>query len=287
VTLRWIFRSSTGQYRALWRILAFVGLLTLFGGVLSLLASPFSDAADGFFGIDGSLQIVSFTLALWASHAVMLRLVERRPWSYVWLDRPAASGRLLALGTVLGAAPIALVSLALIVIGWVAVEPSESGSWIAAAAKVTFVLAFAAVGEELMSRGFILSAMTDGMGRTAAVVISSVTFGLLHLGNPGVTALPIVLVCLAGFELAAVLLLTRSLYAASAAHLAWNWVMAVPFHTAVSGLSTPMPGYKTVDAGPDWATGGKWGPEGGALAGVGMLAVIAYLYFRRTRLQPT
>ena len=53
-------------------------------------------------------------------------------------------------------------------------------------------------------------------------------------------------------------------YAAWAAHFAWNWTMAVVFHVAVSGLPLESPGYRYVDAGPDWATGGSWGPEGGA-----------------------
>jgi membrane protease YdiL (CAAX protease family) len=278
--VRGVFRNSSGQYRALWRILAFVGLMVLFQAVLAILAQPVDDAADKFFGIEGSLGVVTFTLALLAAHWVMLRRVELRSWSYVWLDRAAARPKLIGVGTLLGIAPIAIVALSLMAVGWIVVRPNEPGSWLAASAKVTTVLAFAAVGEELMSRGFILAAMSDGMGRIAAVTISSVLFGLAHLGNPGVTAQPIIMVCLAGVELAAILLVTRSLYAASAAHLAWNWVMAVPLHSAVSGLPVPMPGYQTVDAGPDWATGGQWGPEGGVFAGVGMIAVIGYLYVR-------
>ncbi len=287
MTFRGILLNRSGQDRALWRILAFLGLLVLFQAVLALLASPIAESADAFFGIQGSLVTVTFVLALIAAHVVMVRKVEQRPWSYVWLDRAAARPKMFGLGTVLGAAPIAIVALTLMAVGWIVVRPNEPGSWLTASAKVTFVLAFAAVGEELFSRGFILAAMSDGMGRVAAVVLSSLVFGLAHLGNPGVTAQPIILVTLAGFELAAILLVTRSLYAASAAHLAWNWVMAVPLHSAVSGLPVPMPGYQTVDAGPDLVTGGPWGPEGGVLAGAGMLAVIAYVYLRRTRLQPT
>ena len=41
------------------------------------------------------------------------------------------------------------------------------------------------------------------------------------------------------------------------------------------------PDYRTVEQGPDWLTGGQWGPEGGAAAALGMLVVLAYLY--RTR----
>jgi hypothetical protein len=62
------------------------------------------------------------------------------------------------------------------------------------------------------------------------------------------------------------------------AHFAWNWTMAVLFHTAVSGIRMESPGYRYVDAGPDWATGGAWGPEGGVLAALGMLAGMAFLF---------
>jgi hypothetical protein len=74
-----------------------------------------------------------------------------------------------------------------------------------------------------------------------------------------------------------------SLYAAWAAHAAWNWMMAVPFHLSVSGISLDAPDYRTVSTGPEWATGGAWGPEGGAAAAVGMLAGLFYLYRSRLR----
>src|SRR6185295_17387946 len=91
---------------------------------------------------------------------------------------------------------------------------------------------------------------------------------------------PIIMVCLARVELALILLATRSLYASTAAHLAWNWVMGVPFHVSISGISVPQPGYKAIETGPDWITGGQWGPEGGALAGVGMIAVMWLMIVR-------
>jgi hypothetical protein len=74
-----------------------------------------------------------------------------------------------------------------------------------------------------------------------------------------------------------------SLYAAWAAHTAWNWVMAVPLHAPVSGLRFEAPDYRTVSAGPEWITGGAWGPEGGFAAVLGMMAGLAYLYTRRRR----
>ena len=40
---------------------------------------------------------------------------------------------------------------------------------------------------------------------------------------------------------------------------------------------------RLVDAGPDWATGGTWGPEGGYFALAGLVAMTWYVYWRSTR----
>jgi len=80
-----------------------------------------------------------------------------------------------------------------------------------------------------------------------------------------------------------VLLATRSLYAAFAAHLAWNWTLVGLMHASVSGIPFTTPDYRVVDAGPDWATGGVWGPEGGVPAALGLVAATIYLYLRRER----
>jgi uncharacterized protein len=121
------------------------------------------------------------------------------------------------------------------------------------------------------------------IGSRWAVVFTSVAFGLLHLGNPGIGMLPVITVIIAGLYLAVVLLVTKSLYAAWMSHFAWNWVMAVPLHIEVSGLPVPRPDYRTIEAGPDWVTGGPWGPEGGVGAVAGMFGGLAYLYWRSRR----
>ncbi|HVT40817.1 MAG TPA: hypothetical protein VHE78_17390, partial [Gemmatimonadaceae bacterium] len=81
--------------------------------------------------------------------------------------------------------------------------------------------------------------------------------------------------------LASVRLATGSLYAAFVAHLAWNFVQGAVLHAPVSGLALPAPGYRAVDAGPAWLTGGAWGPEGGLAAAAGMLGATFLLLWRR------
>jgi membrane protease YdiL (CAAX protease family) len=105
----------------------------------------------------------------------------------------------------------------------------------------------------------------------------------VHFQNAGASVASVLVVVVAGVFLGGVLLATGSLWAAFAAHLAWNWVLAGVLHSAVSGIPFTTPDYRVVDAGPDWATGGVWGPEGGVPALLGLVAASIYLYVRRGR----
>ena len=73
------------------------------------------------------------------------------------------------------------------------------------------------------------------------------------------------------------------MYAVGAAHFAWNWVMSGVLHIAVSGIPPRDPDYRVVETGPDWLTGGQWGPEGGLAAVAVMFIGIFYLYGRHLR----
>jgi hypothetical protein len=218
-----------------------------------------------------------------AATVIMVRSVDRRPWADVGLARDAIAARRVGAGLLVGAAAIALACAALLGIGWLRIAPATPGSSLAAAARVSFFLIPAALSEELLCRGYLLTVVRERLGTPGAVVTTSVVFGLLHVFNDGATVESVTLVALAGVFLASVRVAYDSLYAAWAAHTAWNWVMAVPLHAAVSGWWLETPDYRTVSAGPAWITGGAWGPEGGIAAGLGMAAGLAYLYARRRR----
>jgi len=144
-------------------------------------------------------------------------------------------------------------------------------------------LAPAAMWEELTFRGYPFAVLRERFGAVAAVGVTSVLFGLLHVSNPGATPLAITMVIVAGIFLGAILLATRSLWATWAAHFAWNWTMAALFHMEVSGGGFPTPDYRVVEVGPDWLTGGGWGPEGGVAALLGMTTAMLYLRARARR----
>ncbi len=232
-------------------------------------------------GRDGVLLLGFLTaFAALVGHVVVVLLFERARWTAAGLDERSWHPRGLLAGAVLGVAAIALPAAILFATGQVHFEESLGGSWGRAALDALVWLAAPALFEELIARGYALGAIAREWGETAAVVITSVAFGLLHLGNPGATAWSVVAVTIAGVFLAAVRLTTGSLAAAWLAHLGINWVQGAVLHAPISGLNfLPTPGYRLVSTGPTWLTGGAWGLEAGAVTAATLL-VVTFLVFR-------
>jgi uncharacterized protein len=225
----------------------------------------------------------SFPLGVLVATGVTLRWVDGTSWDFVCLGRKSARPALLARSALLGALAIGIPSLLLLGLGQLRTVASAPGSWSAAAGLTFANLLPAALGEELLVRGYIFALLRESIGWRWTLIATSIAFGLLHVPNPGADAESVLLVMLAGFFLGSVLLATGSLYAAVMVHFAWNWVMAAWLHTSVSGIAIIAPDYRVVDAGPDWLTGGAWGPEGGLAAALSMFVVVIYLYARHLR----
>jgi len=225
------------------------------------------------------LSLLGAVIATW----VMLRKVDKLPWSTVGLDRSAANPRAIISGALLGGITIGLASLLLLAFHLMQFDPAKAGSWWAEAGHAVLVLLPAAFFEELFIRGYVFAVIRRMAGWRLALISTSVVFGLLHAWNPGADAESILAVTVAGFFLGLILLATKSLYAAGAAHFAWNWVMAGALHIAVSGVPSVDVDYRMVETGPDWLTGGPWGPEGGFAAVALMFIGIFYLYGRYVR----
>ncbi len=225
------------------------------------------------------ISLASVLIATW----IMLRRVDKLPWSTVGLDRAAASPWLILKGLVLGALTIGVTSLVLLGAGMMRIDRTVPGSWWGEAWRSTLVFLPAAFFEELFIRGYVFAILRRAGGWKLALIVTSVVFGLLHAWNPNPDAESILAVIVAGFFLGAIFLATRSLYAAGAAHFAWNWVMSGALHIAVSGVPSRDPDYRFVETGPDWLTGGPWGPEGGIAAVAAMFIVLFYLFGRYLR----
>lgn len=278
---RYLF-AEHGRLRAAWRVLLFLA----FALVAYVLASVIGGALESVAASLGARLVVFSWVGLGAvllATLASLFWVEGTSWDFVLLGHDAARPARLVAGALIGAAAIGIPSAILLLADELRLAPSTPGNWWAAAWRSAVVLLPAALTEELLVRGYVFAVVRQSAGWKWALIGTSVTFGMLHLSNPGVSAQSVLLVITAGFFIGMIALVTNSLYAAWMAHFAWNFVMAGLLHTPVSGLAVPSPNYRVLDNGPDWLTGGMWGPEGGVAAGIGMFTFIFYLYGRHLR----
>lgn len=198
-------------------------------------------------------------------------------------------GKLAELGAGL-LAGTALISLA---VGLIALLGGYRATGFSASPQLLAPLAIgigAGVIEEILFRGILLRVLDAWLGSWAALGITSLLFGLIHMTNPGaslVTALGLVIE--AGVLLGAAYLLTRRLWFAIGLHIAWNAVQAGVFSSTVSGTGEQRGLLLAELDGPAWLTGGAMGIEGSAvtvLLGLIVGIVLLVLAARRGHLLP-
>ena len=91
--------------------------------------------------------------------------------------------------------------------------------------------------EEVLVRGILTRVLSDKFGRKVAILLPSIFFGLLHLGNEGVTILSILNTILVGIFFAKLLFYKENIMLTSGVHAGWNFSMAMIYGLNVSGFS--------------------------------------------------
>jgi membrane protease YdiL (CAAX protease family) len=228
---------------------------------------------------------VSLTAAL-AAGWVMTAAVERRPFGSLGFPLGPAAVRESLVGTGIGIAFLAATVALIVLAGGAAWGPDAGtpGGYLRFAGWTLAFFTAAAAVEEVLFRGYPFQVLEREVGPWSAAVATSLVFAMMHAGNPNVQPLGLANIFLAGIMLAAAYLRTRSLWFATAVHMGWNWSMGTLLDLPVSGLEIDTPLYTGVSTGPDWWTGGSFGPEAGLAATLVLLGGTAWL-LRTTRLR--
>jgi CAAX protease family protein len=287
-----VFINSEHEFRSGWRVLAFSLLFLFAAGSLSVVIGLVAPAIPGFarllkrpdpsqaadaaalaaFGIDRLILLLSVLI----STLVCARWLEHRSLGSVGFARHPGWVRDVAGGLVIGVATLSL-GVALIRIsggarfGLRGEVVSDSLYWFV---SLCVVLSVGAAAEELLIRGFPFQALMHNLGPGAALLLTSIGFGLLHVFNPGATLLSTLNTVLAGVWLGMAYLRTRSLWLATALHFAWNISMGFLFGLPISGIAS-FSGHSLLvpeHVGLERLTGGAYGPEGGVAVSIVLVA---------------
>ena len=128
---------------------------------------------------------------------------------------------------------------------------------------IPFALMFTvAIIEEVLVRGIIFRIMEEKLGSYVSLTISSLLFGVLHLANPHSTLISSICITTAGFLMGAAFIYSRNLWMPIALHFAWNFTQSGIFGAITSGNEKTKSLLEAKIQGPEFITGGAFGPEG-------------------------
>ena len=133
--------------------------------------------------------------------------------------------------------------------------------------------------EEVATRGWLLTRIAARTNLPLAIVISSSLFGILHMGNAGVTFLSVLNIILDGVLAGLLFIYTDSIWLVVAQHGTWNYVQGNLLGFQVSGTGADASIFSfTMGDGPDWLTGGAFGAEGSIITTLVLLLSLVIVY---------
>lgn len=133
--------------------------------------------------------------------------------------------------------------------------------------------------EEVATRGWLLTRIAARTNLSLAIAISSSLFGILHLGNSGVTFLSLLNIILDGVLAGLLFIYTDSIWLVVAQHGTWNYVQGNLLGFQVSGTGADASIFSfTMGDGPDWLTGGAFGAEGSIITTLVLLVSLVIVY---------
>ena len=244
-----------------------------------------------------AVRLFRVVLSVWLAG----RYLDHRPFASFGLHLNREWWQDLGFGLGLGILLISSVFLIELAAGWVTITDTfhtanSDQSFILK--LIVFVILFVCVGfsEELMYRGYHLTNIAEGFNIKAigpkyangiAVVLSSILFGVFHLGSPGATLISTFNIFLWGILFVVAYVMTGRLAIPIGIHVSWNLFQGNVFGFPVSGTTfsaDTVTFFSIQQGGPTLWTGGAFGPEAGLFGLlailIGILLIVSWVRFR-------
>ena len=138
------------------------------------------------------------------------------------------------------------------------------------------LFAVVSLNEEIAIRGYILQNLSSSFNKYIALVLSSLVFMIMHIGNPNMSAVPLFNLFLAGLLLGVYCIHKNNLWFPIGAHITWNYFQGPVLGFEVSGNDVDSIFIQSLN-GSELITGGEFGFEGSIILTVLMIIGIVYL----------
>jgi membrane protease YdiL (CAAX protease family) len=225
---------------------------------------------------NGAYEVIGFVVAT----VVVGRLLNKYSWDRMgWHAQPGGVMPRLLRGIGLGGLMAMLaIGLAFVIDRATVRYTGDWSLWPRVVLPLAVGLLLAALGEELMFRGYPLRRLADAIGPLPAMLTLAVLFGLAHAKNDHATVFSTVNVALAAIWLSFAFFSAGGMALAWGLHFGWNAGLAILFDAPVSGYEFQVPVVEYAPGRHAWVDGGPFGPEAGIVTTIvliaGTLAVI-------------
>ena len=239
-------------------------------------------------GLSGLFAVLLFPFALVGLVVLAwVHVVERRSLATIGLTKTGGTRTFLR-GHATGiATSFAVVAAIWMAGGFVAdgyAKAFRSLDALPGVAVLIFCFAVQSSVEEVLFRGWLLSALARKTHVAIAVALTSLVFAFLHW-SPRQHALDTANIFLFSLFTCAWALKAGSIWGVVGWHSGWNWLLATGFELPVTGLDAKLPALlvKLTASGPTYLTGGAQGPEGSLACTLFFACAIAYLAWSAKR----
>jgi hypothetical protein len=261
--------------RAGWRIAIFLAIvIALLIGVLGtvsavpaarhFLQSAQSEAKTGVLTPLAALLNEGIAALIVLCAGGIMTLIEKRSFADYWLPWNQAFGKRFWQGMLIGFVMLSLLLVGIWALHGFSLEGLAVSGGTAARYGIEWAIAFFFVGvfEDFTFRGYLQSALGDGIGFWPAAIILAICFGGIHYSNTGEAVFGCVMAGSFGLVEAFALSRVGSLWLLFGMHTAWDWSETFFYGTPDSGALGVGHLFNSSFHGPKWLTGGSVGPEG-------------------------
>jgi len=151
-----------------------------------------------------------------------------------------------------------------------------------------FTIGFIVQGmsEEVLCRGYFMVSIGRRYSMWVAVIVNSVAFAILHLGNSGISILAFVNLVLFGMFASVYFIKRNDIWGICAVHSVWNLVQGNVYNIRVSGMKISCSVFSSeITEGKELINGGAFGLEGGLAVTIVLVAGILILLCMKSKKQ--
>ena len=254
-----------------------LAFLTLGDGTLPFESKSIQNILSSDLGLMISTSLSNAIIIL--SCIVIWKIFEKKKVSGMGLTNLKEGYKEFISGLLFGTIAISVVAIILLLMGNVRLVNSLSKPQLSVALLEGLILfIFVGFGEEILGRAYIMSVLKQTRNKWFVLIISSVIFAILHLGNNGISILAFINLFLVGLLFGYMFMKSKNIWMPIGYHITWNYFQGYIWGFQVSGITTSGL-YKIENINNNIINGGLFGPEGGLIVTI-VTCIAFYIVYK-------